>query len=364
LKGVITVPKADKKQRRKAKRAAKRVELRRRESVSPIKRLAETPGQIECWMSDEFASRGQAQMFVYKRAAGLTGIACFLVDRGVVGLKDAWTRMHVDRMEFDEMIDMCDRRDLPMKRTTPEEIRRMVAGGVRWTQEHGMRLPKDWVKTASVIGGVGDWASAEVSGFVKEFAGNPEDLRQRLIGEPFDSFVLRKDVQFIFSDAAPYLDQVTGDYVNNEGSGDFDDEGDEEELSDEEIEAIASDIPIEEMNELSERFTAAAIILAEETTKWLAARGESPSPQLVQAWQSVIISSLLAKTSMPDAPPEELVDFAGVLLEGIHRRIDVPDMDEYERAVEQALEHSQTDPRLIQRAVMKGGMAGEADEVD
>ena len=41
------------------------------------------------------------------------------------------------------------------------------------------RLPKDWIRSASLIGGIGDWESADVSLFVKEFVGHPEDLRQR-----------------------------------------------------------------------------------------------------------------------------------------------------------------------------------------
>lgn len=175
--------KTDKKQRNKAKRQAKRLAIKRRDSISPIKRLAEAKGDVEYWMSEDFEELGQAQMFVYKRAAGLSGVACFLVDQGVVGLKDCWVRMRIERSEFQEMIDRSQERGISMRRVLPEQIRRMVAGGIRWAHENGMRLPKDWAKPASFIGGVSDWASADVSAFVKEFTGHPEDLRQRLIGE-------------------------------------------------------------------------------------------------------------------------------------------------------------------------------------
>src|SRR5438445_221646 len=64
--------KADKKQRHKAKREAKRLANRRRESISPVKRLAEGRGELECWMSRGFEEEmGQEQIFVYKQARGL-----------------------------------------------------------------------------------------------------------------------------------------------------------------------------------------------------------------------------------------------------------------------------------------------------
>jgi hypothetical protein len=113
------VPKADKKQRHKARREAKRREMRRTNSISPLKRLADAPGVVECWISTGFELAGQIQIFAYKQAAGLAGISCFLVDRGVVGLKDAWSKMNVDRGEFEGMLDTAFR-----------------CGAARWTK-HG-----------------------------------------------------------------------------------------------------------------------------------------------------------------------------------------------------------------------------------
>lgn len=99
--------KADKKHRQKTKRKEKQQESRRRESAGPVKRLAEARGEFQCWMSDNFEEFGQLDSFVHKRAAGLVGMAAFLVDRGVVGLKDAWTRMNVDEQDFMDMIKSC-----------------------------------------------------------------------------------------------------------------------------------------------------------------------------------------------------------------------------------------------------------------
>src|SRR5580692_6916144 len=51
----------DKKQRHKAKREAKRLAARRRDSISPVKRLAESKGDMEIWMSEDFEEMGQAE---------------------------------------------------------------------------------------------------------------------------------------------------------------------------------------------------------------------------------------------------------------------------------------------------------------
>src|SRR5690349_6827750 len=93
--------KPDKSHRHNAKRKAKRQAIRRQQSVSPVKRLASAPGELECWASENFEQTGQMQLFAWKRAAGLSGVACFLLDRGVVGLKDAWVSMGVDHAYFD-----------------------------------------------------------------------------------------------------------------------------------------------------------------------------------------------------------------------------------------------------------------------
>jgi hypothetical protein len=355
--------KPDRKQRREAKRKAKRVAARRRDSVSPVKRLAEAPGEVECWMSDGFETMGQLQIFAYKRAGGLAGMACFLIDRGVVGLKDAWTRMNVDRAEFDEMLDLSAQQGLLMNPIGVEVARRWVAGGARWAHDNGMRLPNKWTKPASLIGGVGDWASADVSAFVKEFAGHPDDLRQRLIAESLESYLARTDIAFDLNDTAPYKDQRTGRYVNPGEFLDFDDEDDDgdgdadEELSDEEIEAIADDLPMEELNALAERFTPAAQALATRTTTWLAGRGDAPSPELLDAWRSVMLAAMISRSAMPDAPEEDIADFGFEMLRDVSRRLDESRFAAHQQAVGQVLEHLQTNTRMMEEAVLDYGLA-------
>ena len=79
----------------------------------------------------------------------VSGIACFLVDRGVVGLKDAWVRLNVDREEFESMIDRSRRSGIPMRRAngaSPAFRYSTVPAGVSRdiVAPHGARVPTRW----------------------------------------------------------------------------------------------------------------------------------------------------------------------------------------------------------------------------
>jgi hypothetical protein len=327
--------KANKKQRHKARREAKRKEMRRRDSVSPVKRLAEAKGEIECWMSDGFEQFGQIQILIHKRTAGLSGVACFLIDRGVVGLKDVWCKMRVDRMEFTRMVEKSADHGISMELASVADARRWIAGGVRWAHDNGMRLPKDWAKVASIIGGVGDWANADVSRFKMEFAGHPDDLRQRLIAQPFEEFMLRNDIQFIFNEAAPLMDIETGEYDDDD---DFDSE------------TFIDIIPEDELRFMLQKVTARAAAMTAQTSDWLAARDEQPAPELLDAWRSVLIGLSMTDAIMPDEGSPQFEVFEEVMI-GLRDRIDPDRIAEYDCALGKVLDHLETDPKLISRSL-------------
>jgi hypothetical protein len=307
--------------------------------------LAAAPGSFECYTSGDLKAFGQVQVVVHKRTPRGSGTAMFLIDRGIVGLKDAFVICPMTAEDFRSLIDDELRPAYPTSRITLEEARALVAGAVRFARGHGMRLPKDLEKTTSIIGGIGDWTTADTSPFLKEFAGHINDLRQRLIGQPFEEFIRRDDITFIFSNDAPYMDQKTGNYVNVA-------ENDLSHLSDlspEEIEEIAADIPIEELNEVVEAFAPAATELREQTTLWLAAQGQNPSAELFEAWRTVLTAGTLAVTSMPDAPAGDVKDFGGELLESMYARLG----DDRSVAFNQVMEHLAAEPTLMQRALLK-----------
>lgn len=368
---------ADKKQRQKAKRNAKQQEARRRESASPVKRLAEAPGEPQCWISDTFEENGQLQLFAFKRGAGLSGFVAFLIDQGVVGLKDTWVRMNADLVDFQDMIDDCRNQGIHMRQTDAAEARRWVAGSARWANDHGMRLPKDWIRHAALLGDVGDWHNADVRPFLKEFAGHPEDLRQRLIGESYDSFLKRKDIEFILTDLAPYTDLQTDKYHGGIFEGQDDDDDDEEEdfdddtdddgwgefeLDEDELETIMNELPEQAFKKLAERIAPAVSSLAGRTTDWLAERFEMASPELSEAWESIMIASMISNVAMPVAKKEKNADFGLELLNNLSDRIEPPRQKEYQRAIQQVTSHLKTDPLMMKKVLLEHGLDDEPDD--
>ena len=69
---------------------------------------------------------------------------------------------------------------------SPEEGRKLVAGGIRFAQENHFRLPPEWQKLAAAIG-VTQWNDADLSQFRKEgklwFVGEVDDLASAYLGE-------------------------------------------------------------------------------------------------------------------------------------------------------------------------------------
>lgn len=338
--------KADKKQRHKARREAKRREWRRQQSVSPVRRLATAPGEVECWLSDTLENQGQAQVFVFKSGGGMTGIAAFLIDRGVVGLKDAWTRLNIDRGEFEEMIESGNTRGIPSRRATIDECRALVAGAMRWTHEHGMRLPKDWDRAAAFLGGVGEWMTADTSRFMKEFAGHPQDLRQRLVGQSFDSFTQRKDISFIFSSFAPYEGKPSGKFIDDDDEEDDDDDG-EEQFDDEEDREIAKN----RFQEFGGKIKALTVALAEETEAWLASRNETPAPDLQAGWSAVLLALQVATMKMHDGTDTQRAALANQFLEKQLNFLEAPRAEQVRAAVKQVEQHMSADSEKVQKVI-------------
>jgi hypothetical protein len=334
------MPKADKKQRHKIKRDAKKRENRRRDAVSPVKRLAEAPGEPECWASEGFPESGQVEIFAWKRGAGLDGVACFLIDRGVVGLKDAWVRMHLDRSQLEKMIQTSEEHGVRMRRVPLAKAKGLVAGGLRWAHHNGMRLPTDWVRAASILGGIGDWASADVSEFRNEFVGHPEDLRRRLIAEPFDTYVKESGVRFIFSDRAPVMDLETGEYLDDDGGSDG-----EEEAGGEKLKAA-----LEELSPV-------ATTLVSRTRDWLAAADKTPSPELFEAWRSTMLGLFIAKGMLPGGSVEKSNEVFERVMDTLDLRIEPDRRAAYDDAIEQVADHLTADPEMLTRVGKKSRTA-------
>jgi hypothetical protein len=68
---------------------------------------------------------------------------------------------------------------------------------------------------------------------------------------------------------------------------------------------------------------------------------------------------MMSKSAMPDAPDEEVGDFGYEMLKSLSGRVEPSHAEEYDRAVGQALRHLETDNLMMQKAVLKYGLAGE-----
>lgn len=351
------MPKQDKKQRRAAKQAQKKKEARRHDSISPLKRLADAPGEAECWATPDFELNGQLSIHAFKRGDGLSGQFSFLIDRGVVGLKDTWSVIPIEPAQRQMIFDASRERGFALQRITSAAALAWIAGAARWTNENGMKLPKDWLKIAAVVGDVGDWHHADVSAFKKEFAGHPEDLRQRLIAESFESYMKRKDIAFTFSDGAPFKDQRTGRYSNLEEYA----ADDEEDI--EEVDELFSSLTDAELNDVLMKYVPVAAELTKQTGAWLAAKGKSPSSELPNAWKLIVVVTTLSNNlpAESDMTDDDKGDLSHDWIVELSQRITTDSPEELHRAIGQCIQHLLVDQHLMVNASIKIAPPDEGD---
>ncbi len=278
-------------EKNRKKRDAKKREARK-QANNPLKRVVDAPGPIECWATPIWGNQRQASILVYKQAAGINVIGCFLIDRGVAGLKDAYILLNRGREELQYIIQQISQNVSKPDRIDHAEAFKMITGAARWADDNGMRLPKHWIRYAEILGDVSDWKSADVSKFEMEFVGNPKDLMQRLVSSSYADYVKRADISFQFS--------VHTDYI-----GDEDDwsELPEKLIDEKEFERI--------MPELIEDAKPIARQLEQKVSAWLRSRNEIPHEQLHHAAITMLLAVLLASHISPHATGRR----AGVLCE-------------------------------------------------
>jgi len=192
-----------KKERHRIKRRAKQQAHRRRSSAGPYQRIG-AGGEVEaCLINDDWREKGQAVICTLRGVpGGGHAMATFLVDLWCAGLKDAWGRLEISREDFDEMLEQMEMGTY--LRFVPGDldlVRRILAGSIRFATQNGFRLPRRYERWVSVMGGVGDWKTADLSGFGVDgklrWVAPMDDLRRRLIGCSVEEFLARPDVEFI-----------------------------------------------------------------------------------------------------------------------------------------------------------------------
>ncbi len=284
---------ARRKQRQKLKRQKKRGALRRAVGPSPYSKLKQA-GDIEaCYINEGWEEEGIASILVLRALPGGGYVmGAFLVDFMCIGLKDCWGRIDISKSEFRESLERMRER-MDVVRISAEEAWELVAGGVRWSQENGFRLPPRYERWISVLGNPADCASADISSFGEEdggllYTGSIEDLRKRLIGCTLEQFMAREDVKIISHDLDPsLLDEIEEDEDSD------DDRDDEEDLA----ELAEADEAVEELVAVMRSRTLDGV------RKFLFGRSIQPHPRLGEA-VDLMVESIMQAPGI-DAEEEE-----------------------------------------------------------
>ncbi|MBV8781164.1 MAG: hypothetical protein JO353_07175 [Phycisphaerae bacterium] len=289
---------AAKKHKRELQRREK-VRHARRDADHPWKRIKLGNGQLQVWITKNWHATRQCSILALRSVGGSQILGAYLIDQGVSGLKDAWSDFNASMDAVNHHIETMSSAGIEMVQTSPEEALRLIRGAVRFAHDNGFRLPKKYERTISILGDLGDWRNADVSDFSMEFAGSLDDLRRRLVSQPVDEFLARRDINII-------LDETTPSLLRDE---EFFDEL--ESMSDEEADALSAEVQQTMIDDIRQRCVA---------------KGESPEPMLKQGLE--VVMSVLARQLEKGNPstdedsgmdsPEAEMEFEDAILATTH----------------------------------------------
>ena len=300
------------KERHQRKRHQRKRDLVRAKSVSPYRKIGKSGELVACYVNDNWQSKGFAAFYVLRHASqhGIV-MGAFLVDLWCAGLKDAWGRLDITMEEFNEGVlksEMADQVDLV--RVDLGIVRRIVAGGLRFAQQNGFRLPPRYQRWTALLGDIGDWESADLEDFGVDgklrWVGPMTDLKARLIACSADDFLSREDVDYVVGD-----DDFT--------------------LVDEDDIAVA-----EAADELNDRWLSAV-------RKWCFANSIKPHPRMAEALDIMLESILQAPDAEEIEDTPDAVDMDGVSgnLDRSMGILDPKDADELIAALAQLADFSE-----------------------
>ncbi len=185
--------------RKRQKRAQNRQVAHRARSGSPYRLIGERGTTQACFINGNWRDEGLATMHVVKRGPdGRSVVASFLVDIWCMGLKDAWGVVGMSEREFLERLESNPYCDLEIQRVDIDLVKRLVAGGIRFANRNGFRLPHRYQRWTAILGDMGNSAEAGLTDFGLDgrllFTGPLDDLKKRLIGCKVEEFLSRDDV--------------------------------------------------------------------------------------------------------------------------------------------------------------------------
>jgi hypothetical protein len=371
---------AKKKERKRLKRQQKQKSLRKVANASPFKRVATASELVAAYINSDWRERGQAVVYVLRRAGGTMAMAGFLVDLWCCGLKDAYGYFDILREEFDEQVERIpERMDGSITRVDIAEAAAVVAGGVRFARQNGFRLPRHYDRWLSFFGPdlAGRCKDADLSAFGVDggrkirYVGPMHDLRSRLVVSDADTFLSRPDAEFV-TDAGldPFSEYDDDDHDDDDDDDDDDDENDDEDDDPDLLEEAG--LSEEDADFYTNVIDRVSNQLLDSVRRWCIARQIAAHPRLDEAVPRWMAVSLVAMTAGPEGA--DILEGSGhggsrgdaiqkKLLAEALAQVDPDERAEMEPAFRQVIDFTRSadDPDIFLKAV--GLESDNADEV-
>jgi hypothetical protein len=293
----------NKNERKRLKRKQKQLHLRKERGLSVYQQPVKSSGPMRCTNTPNWKGVGEASITVVREAPGGGRVFLgFLVDFWCVGLKDAFGRTDLTLADID-----AHRERTGNVAVSESEVRRLIAGAVRFSRQDGFKLPHKYERYVAAAGvSLADVDSADLAGFggpdgKLRYVGSIEELRRMLAGS-VDDFLSRGDVEFVMGPGA--FDEG---YFDEEYE---DDETDPEDPTEELAEGDSEEPPAEfarMMQEISDRTEAAV-------RRWLVADGQTPHPRLVDGIDVVLAAAMVEWTAQDVPEARDKLPDVSVLL--------------------------------------------------
>lgn len=293
-----------KKEKQRLKREKKKQAARKTALENPLRRIAKTGQPLECWVGPMWRQNGLADIFVIGHVPGGSEcLAVFLIDLYCVGLKDAYGRRDLTGAQIREgILEPREERGGKLERIDVEQVRRFVAGAIRFSRQNGFSLPAHYERWTAILGDLGDVNNADLSNFGAPdggllYIGDLDFLRQRLIASTPAEFISRPDVKFVGG----------GDLLSELGYEPAFVDEDEEEEDEDALDGVDEDeeeFDDPAMAEMAETMRLISSSLADSVRRWCFAGGKIPSPLIDQAADYTLTRMIIQSASAPSSEGE------------------------------------------------------------
>jgi len=254
------------------KRDQRKREKQRAQGGSPY-RVVSRGKLAGAYINTGWREDGIASIFMLKTVPGHGhALGGFLGDIWCMGLKDAWGRLDCTYQEFEDTLAEADTA-MEMEPVDLDTVRRLVAGGIRFANQNGFRLPPRYERWTAMLGPLDDPDTADLSDFGVDgklrCVTTTEDLKRRLVGCSVDEYLARQDIEFdIADDSFTLLDD--------------------------------SQLALEEVvDNMAQR-------VVEAVRKWCFANRVAPHPRLAEAWD-IVSEAMMQGDDVPEDPDGEIV---------------------------------------------------------